>query len=107
MENYTQGFGTISFEAGTDKVFGRVNLGDGDVVTVRGTRDDGGFRAEGDGIVLIGTKRKDAKPSAPIAVVTISLADGELIATVDMWRPKTGTAFGLSVPRVTATTTDW
>lgn len=103
--NFVQGFGTISFDADSADVFGKIRLSDAVSVTVRGTRNAEGFTAQGDGVTVIAVKRKDRKPGQPVAVVTLSTDDGDVV--LDMWAPKQGTAFGLSLPRVTRFTTEW
>jgi len=102
--NFVPGFGTISFDADSDCVFGRITCGSKTAVTVKGHRDQNGFKAEGDGVVVTAIRREGGA-TAPVATVTITVDGQETVA--DMWRPKTGTAFGLSAPKATRYTTNW
>ena len=102
--NFVPGFGTISFDADSDQVFGRIYCGSKSGVTVKGHRDQNGFKAEGNGVVVTAVRRSGSA-SAPVATVTITVDGQDTVA--DMWRPKTGTAFGLSAPKTTRYTTNW
>ena len=105
--NYSQGFGTITFIDGSDAIYGQITAGRLVEVTVRGKRDPAvGFAATGDGVIVSCVRRHDAKPHQPQGVVTIIEVETGERFIADLWM-NPGKSFGLSAPKETKITSNW
>jgi hypothetical protein len=105
--NYSQGFGTITFVDGSDAIYGQITAGGLVKVTVNGRRDPAiGFAATGEGVKVTCVRRHDAKDNQPQGVVKILVtATGEEFIA-DLWM-NPGKSFGLSAPKEVKITSEW